>query len=1261
MQKLARGLSSVCLAFSLLLASAPLWAAINRGTIQGTVTDPQGAAIPSAVATITNVDMGVSQKISTNNAGFYFVPDLVPGSYRVHFEMAGFVPLEVTSVVVQANEVSRVDAQLQLGRAVQQIEVAAQVPLVETTAANFSASVQHKYVDDLPLLGRDVQSLVQLIPGATQSLGPPGSLVGFNSQFGGFPDATHVAGSLVAVNGSQGGANAWYLDGNLNAAQGVDNVVVNPSPDAVSEFQAVNNAFAAEYGRNAEAVFNVVLKSGTNVVHGDLYEYNRNSYFTARNPFEQLDPQGQDPFKRSVNWNQFGGTVGGPVYLPHLYNGKNRTFFFAAWDVSLLHETIPGVYTVPTVKQRADDLSENPNIAQFGIFDPMSTKFDKTTNLFRRQPFLNPDGTLATSIPTNRLDSVSLFYMSQFPLPNYLDPRQQNPANGGCLNLCNNFKGDVGSGQTTHNISIKLDHQINEKNRSFAEWLAGPSYYKNFRLPWTGATAPVQGAAGGNPYEVFNQIAALGATSTPTSTLVNEFRFSFSRQPVLPEQNPDSLVNNSGVLQHLQGLNLPLAPPFEPVPVFGVGGLTPLGWGPPAWTNGLQVAEAFTLLDNVTKVLGKHTIKTGFMFRVDRTAYENNFPIGLNFGGALTGNPAAGGVGGSGLAQFLLGATDQGSNAGYFHWPYTSNHTWSFYVQDDFRLTPRFTLNLGFRYDIYKWFAEKNDAGSIFDFNAPNPQVPTRLGRLSYFTTKQHPDRLVFPALKNDVGPRLNFAYTPFGDQKTIIRGGIDLIATNGLTNAFGQQNGGVSLPGYDQTEYYTTDATHQGLDFQGVTPAFILSQGAPSLLSPPDPKTSDSQFVGGSIFTPTKPTHDASVGIWNLQVQRELAADFMVSVGYVGSKGSHLVGDQYRTLSYVPTALKLQYRLGLNAQVPTPNDLVSILGTTTSQANLLVQYPQYPGGVTNVVSYDGSSSYHALQLKVEKHPSHGLGVMIAYAAQKTIASQNLGGYFANLVLPTVVSRGSRIGSVAGALSGSAFSRGGGGAQNRDNLAADRALSPDDTPQILNVAWTYELPLGPGKQFASGASGISRIMAEGWEISGNFNAQSGIPLQITGPCNDLTCRPNLVGNPAQGRSGKSRVQIEDQWFNPNAFEPVFGSDPTVLADLLSGTNLNRDEFWRFGTAGLRLPGARSPAFWNVDFGLLKNFKLSESKYFQFRWEVYNALNHQNLGLPNTGWCLPPNPDGSFDGIVRQFGCQFGRITNVQTDPRNMQFGLKFVF
>jgi hypothetical protein len=401
-----------------------------------------------------------------------------------------------------------------------------------------------------------------------------------------------------------------------------------------------------------------------------------------------------------------------------------------------------------------------------------------------------------------------------------------------------------------------------------------------------------------------------------------------------------------------------------------------------------------------------------------------------------------------------------------------------------------------------------------------------------------------------------------------------------------------------------------------------------------------------------------------------------MVSVGYVGSKGTHLLGDEYRNFSYVHTADIQKYRLRINEPVATPPDLVSLEGPTVPRAWTLVDFPQYPFGLYNVLSGDGNSSYNGFQLKLEKHYSHGLNFLVAYAAQKTIVSQDLGGYTANSVYPSSAygaGRG-RIGIVGGGLGI------GGGAQDPDNRHVDRALSPDDIPQVFNFSGTYELPFGPGRLLGNQSKGWVGQLFGGWKLSGSFNVQSGVPLGISGPCNDLqstiksqnfwvgACRPNLIGDPSAGKSGKDRTQLEQQWFNPGAFEAAYGSDPTLIYALTNGvypdgTPLDPnsvDALWRFGNSGYRLGSARGPGFWNVDMGLLKDFKISESKYFQLRWEIYNAFNHQNLGLPNTGWCLPPNADGSTD-VIHQFGCQFGRITNVQTDPRNMQFGLRFVF
>ena len=309
---------NVGLTIGALLLATCAFASLDRGVIQGTVTDPQGSVIPGATVVVKNVDRNTETTLATNSAGFFLASELVPGKYLVRVTAPGFSAMETANVTVIAGGTTTVDAQLQVGSTTQQIQVTATPPLVENTPSNFTTNLQQTYIQAIPLAGRDIQALVQLIPGITQSTGPSGSLFGFNSQFGGFPDPLHLVGSGISANGSQGGANAWYLDGSLNAALGAENVVVNPSPDAVAEFNLVDNGLAAEWGRTSGAVVNVVLKCGTNQLHGNVYEFDRNSYFNATNPFDRRNSSGQTFLEPQVIYNNFGSTLGGPVYLPHI-------------------------------------------------------------------------------------------------------------------------------------------------------------------------------------------------------------------------------------------------------------------------------------------------------------------------------------------------------------------------------------------------------------------------------------------------------------------------------------------------------------------------------------------------------------------------------------------------------------------------------------------------------------------------------------------------------------------------------------------------------------------------------------------------------------------------------------------------------------------------------------------------------------------------------------------------------------------------------
>jgi hypothetical protein len=338
----------VGLLIAALFCAGPLDAQLNRGVIEGTVTDPQGAVVPGVRVTVTNLETGVSQFLKTNSAGYYRAENLVPGRYKIQFVVTGFSPLELNQVQVIAAQVLREDAQLRLGESRQMVQITAAPPLIQTGASNASTTLSSNTVQSVPLAGRDLQQLVNLLPGVNNVEGPPGTLFGFNSAYGSFPDPEHVQGSNVSVNGGQAGANAWYLDGNLDLSGIGENMAVNPSPDAVSEFQVVTNNFAAQYGRTGGAIFNVVLKSGANQVHGDVYEFLQNSYFNARNPFTSISSTGQIIPQAQIRYNDFGGTIGGPVYIPHIYNGRDKTFFFFSEDASVLHDLNNNFYNVTT-------------------------------------------------------------------------------------------------------------------------------------------------------------------------------------------------------------------------------------------------------------------------------------------------------------------------------------------------------------------------------------------------------------------------------------------------------------------------------------------------------------------------------------------------------------------------------------------------------------------------------------------------------------------------------------------------------------------------------------------------------------------------------------------------------------------------------------------------------------------------------------------------------------------------------------------------
>jgi len=659
----------------------------------------------------------------------------------------------------------------------------------------------------------------------------------------------------------------------------------------------------------------------------------------------------------------------------------------------------------------------------------------------------------------------------------------------------------------------------------------------------------------------------------------------------------------------------------------------------------------------VTKTIGKHTLKTGFMYRLEHAVWESSFPTEFYFSGSLTQNPVTD-LGGNGLAEFEMGAVanDRNSVSGITWNPYQSDKYYGTYLQDDYRVTKNLTLNIGLRYEIYKSYSVRTGNNSNFCLSCMNSYTGLP-GEVIYQPSAQFPAGTVAPANKNDIAPRLNFAWAPLRDRKTVFRGGYDIFYTNAFSLENSPAQGASNSPGWDQESTWLGSTSSQCAPYTGQCAALQLSSTSnkSTLLTPPltagFPAAQHSPLFGDLIQFFTPPSHDPMVQQWNFEIERELPAKMMIEIGYVGNHGTHLVGPGFQQFNFVSTADKLKYQNQLNAEVPitsvysgrTAQALQQIWGSSTLPlGDLLEPYPAF-GVVQNNVGFAGSSTYNALNVRFQKKYSYGLTWIAAYTFSKLMTSPET----ANLVsmLSDPLTRGGRVWSTNYLA---------GGAQDPDNWNADRSVATSDVPHMFNLASTYELPFGKNKPLLHG-SGFSDKLIGGWRLSGNFNAQAGIPLSITCPGNQITYRCNIVGDPSFSGSRSKAQQIAD-WMNPAAFQPPFGGDQAFWANY----NPTDPRAWQFGNAGINLPYLRGPGFWNLDSSLFKQFRIDDTKSFEFRWEVFDTLNHMNPANPNTSFCLPPLPNGSTD-LVHQAGCQFGRITNIQTDPRAMQFSVKFSF
>jgi len=1126
-----------------------------KGTITGTVSDAQGARVPGAEVVALHVGTGISHKAKTSGEGTYVIPSLPVGAFTVSASVTGFKAFQRTDVVLEVAQRMRLDIVLEVGATTETVTVTGEVPRVTTEESALGTVVERQRIERLPLNGRHVFNLVKLVAGVQPR---------FRDQEG-FAEIANQNFSQIRFNGGPIYGNQFYLDGGTNTVPVHNEIAVVPMVDVVEEFKVETNALKAEFGQTSGGVVNVVTKAGGNQFHGSLYEFVRNDSLDARNAFAtQRDPI-TGRIKPVLRFNQYGGTFGGPVWIPRLYHGRNRTFFYGGYEQWRHRTSTLRRGTVATPLERTGDFSQTLDGlgARIPIFDPATTAANPSGG-FVRSPL---PGNVA---PRNRMDALSLRVLEHMPLPNVAP---NNP-----FTNSNNFLGLASSPSDQGVTNIRVDHRFSEADSVFFRY----SGTRNTRRDKGFGLGPADPNARNDQRDNHNFI--LTETHVFSPTLINEFKGNVTRQD-LPFLHPSFDQNWPDKLGY------PKIIPQDQFPPIVITGL--LNIGSDGFSGGKRAQHAVQFADSLTWVRGRHQLKFGVDQRWLRLNWVNRLnPSGrFDFSSSLTNDPQRPAGTGFGLATFLLGEVS-GGQLGIR--PFFSFHNWSHgsYVQDDFKLTPRLTLNLGLRFDLASGPVERHNKHSNFDPFVTNPETG-RLGVLAYAGASA--PRSFVDRDPDNFGPRFGFAYDLTGDGKTAIRGGYGLIY---LLSESGDTQGDAS----------------NSLGFEVVTPfvsptsgpfrAFRFSDGPTSILQPRGAAGGPSAFRGLAVRSQDRNVSTPYIQQWNLTLQRQVAGGWVASASYAGNRGVKLFGANYNLNQLDPVHWAL--RLGLQDQVPNPffGQITTggISGRTVPRSQTLLPLPDYPG-ISTHANHGASSSYHSLQVTVEKRYSKGLSALVSYTNGK-------------LINDSFSSAGSS-GEIGEFRLG------------RFNRRLERALDQDDVSQRLVISGVYELPFGPGKPLASGAAGVVRQLVAGWQVNGISTMQSGFPLQVRGANNFTGINfPDVLRDPTLPGSERNALR----WFDTTAFR-------------------NPADF-TLGNAPRTLPSTRGPAMFDVALSAFKEFRLRETTGLEFRLELFNALNHVNLNNPSVNFT--PNRDGVNTNAV------FGRVTS-SLNARSIQLGLRLSF
>jgi hypothetical protein len=1233
-----RACLNACLKTCLLTLALSVFALAQqgRGTMLGTVTDASGAVVPGATVTITNTATNVATTAVTNESGNYVTPNLQVGAYSVTATKSGFKKALRSGITLEVDQRAEINLTLETGAVNEVIEVTSQAPLVDTTTATFGKVIESRRVTDLPVNGRNALSLVLLAPSVQSGAGPTAS--GFGDR------GTQV--SLIRINGSPLATNNFVVDGLSSTNVYVPDVNINPNVDAVQEFKVQTNTMSAEYGFTLGGVVNLVTKAGTNKYQGTLYHFLRNNALDANSWANNRASRALPPLR----YNQFGGTIGGPVRLPKKifgplggFDGRDRTFFFYNYEGYKFTTSSTGFLTVPTEAFRKGDFSNLRN-AQGGlilIYDPATTRANPAqAGTFLRDPF---PGNI---IPTNRIDPVSQNILRFYPLPN------RTPDNA--LTNLNNYFGVVSNKRDLNQHTARFDHRLSERNSFSARYV----FYRQFTDNGTANLYPdptIRRRT--DPFRGHNTV--LSDIHNFTPTLIHEIRVGASRQIF------DFKVASAGG-GWPQQLGLPSNVPADTFPQIG-NGLPGFNTG----TVGVRGGVTWQLFDSLTWLRGNHSMKFGTEMRlIQANNLQKGVPSGnFVFPTTLTDNaaPIAANRAGTGnqFATFLLGAVGNANITTHLGESEVGK-AYGFYFNDEWKVRRRLSLSLGLRYDYQQQPYERRCGTSSFNPTAINPtnNLPgrTEYACVNYGRTTAENDA-------NDFAPRLGFALDVFGNQKTVVRGGYAIFYPSLFS---------LYVFNFDATNGFASTATvYAPPNGNALLPAFQFRNGFPTTPTQPlGAALGPNLFATSSASFREKISRTPMSQQWNLSFQQQLPGGFLFEAAYSANRGTHLLAGDYDLNQADPEKVR-QFGLAgtLNNQVANPfagKVPGPFGGTTIAQSQLLRPYP-YVGAITVRAPHLGNSMYHALLATAEKRFSKGFTLLGSYTWGKLISDS-----IVNPINFVATEGANEFGYQNGLY----------------NRRAERSEDPSNVPHRFVLSGLWELPIGKGRKLNVDNAVLNQIIG-GWQLNTITTLVMGTPLIVRGANNNGTAnRPNLFGK-TQRASGFVDPLLnnppEDRgilWLNPTGFLNPFG-----VNDELINT---------FGNAPRAISSVRNPGAFISDLSLFKSFRLSEKVKLQFRVEAFNFLNHTNLLAPNLTFGannLFVTPDGlpvtinaqNVATITRQksviYGSQclglkrnvtingvattvsrnlcntndsFGYITGSR-DPRQMQIGLKLIF